>query len=555
MTSQDSALKFSVKIDDHYWLESQSKVLLGALSRIEVTELARTTHHDEGTVHQTLRIWRNFAIEPIESWIKAIGNYWNLDYELQFMGYDDSFSFLGVDNFDDQTIEVLFIDRDRYRMDPDEFNDWLSGVELRIGQLSKKQVICIVINDQINYRINSEPVGAVIDKGKQSIFDSRYEKTSGSRLTAIAYSAIARDLAGAWAPSIFAPPKKLLVVDLDFTLHDGILGELQNEVVVNNKFLSLQKELLVAKARGFLLAIISKNDLNDVLKLIETHPEYLLKEKDFVAIEASWDVKHEAMQRILQLTRIHHESVVFIDDNPVELLQMKSIFPSMSVVSAKEGPEVSVQTLQFVPGYRRAKTDGLADIRKGDLISNEARRSLIDNGLKSYYSAASPVLKVLVSNEHCLDRLVDLGKRSNQFNLLIRRMEKSSYQEDNAVFVGLGLIDRFSDSGVIGGMVVSRGPQETRCVVEEMFLSCRVLGRGLETALLCQGMLAAIDYLGVSDIEVSWIIAERNQPAIDWLGSCILSEVPTENGTVSISRQTVSSLSIPPEGVICEISK
>jgi FkbH-like protein len=292
-----------------------------------------------------------------------------------------------------------------------------------------------------------------------------------------------------------------------------------------------------------------------VLTLIETHPGYLLKKDDFVAIEASWDAKNKSMQRILELTRIHHESVVFIDDNPVELLQMKSVFPGLNMISANEGPEVSVQTLQFVPGYRRAKTDVLADVRKSDLISNGARRSLINNGLKSYFSVASPIIKVLVSNEDCLDRLVDLGKRSNQFNLLFRRMEKSSYQEDNAVFVGLGLIDRFSDSGVIGGMVVSKAPQETLCVVEEMFLSCRVLGRGLETALLCQGMLAAIDCLGASDIQVSWVIAQRNKPALDWLASCILSEVPTKNGTVPISRETISFLSIPPEGVICEISR
>jgi FkbH-like protein len=344
----------------------------------------------------------------------------------------------------------------------------------------------------------------------------------------------------------------LIAVDLDFTLHEGVLGELQNDVEVNKKFLSLQTELINAKKRGYMLAILSKNERQDVLDLLSSHPDYALREDDFVAIEASWDSKQIAMQRVLEKTRINQDAAVFIDDNPVELLQMMTTFRMVGIVSAADGPAQAFETLQYVPGYRRQSMDDLGETRIRDIRSNEEREALIVDGLNSYYRTALPILGVAVRNADQLERLIDLGKRSNQFNLTLTRSDAVEYGDHNSTWVGLSLKDKFSDSGIIGGLLL-RKTDIDRCDVEDLFLSCRVLGRGLETSLICRGILEGLKFFDVSTVAISWVIGERNEPGLKWLSESLLNEMPSEAGSVTLSNSQLVRLSEPPLGVEVEV--
>ena len=89
--------------------------------------------------------------------------------------------------------------------------------------------------------LGNEVARILPDVSSESHFDLRYERTTGSRLTPRTHFLIARELSTAWVPSFFFPPRKLIAVDLDHTLHEGVLGELLNEVVVNDDFYLLQQ--------------------------------------------------------------------------------------------------------------------------------------------------------------------------------------------------------------------------------------------------------------------------------------------------------------------------
>lgn len=303
-----------------------------------------------------------------------------------------------------------------------------------------------------------------------------------------------------------------------------------------------------------MLAIISKNDREDVLNLLQKHPDYLLRESDFVSIEASWGTKSDAMLRILEQTRINHDAVVFIDDNPVELMQMAAAFPSITCVSVDAGPEAATKTLQFVPGFRRSSEDHAADVRVRDLQSNEERERLIANGLAAYYDSAQPVLKVSIRQSDDLERLIDLGKRSNQFNLLLARSEKSEYMASGATWVSLSLEDRFSDSGIIGGILCIRDANNF-CQLVDLFLSCRVLGRGLETSLICVGLMEATKALTGDHLQLSWVIGERNEPALSWIAKELTKAPIDDAGSITLSLEDLKELSHPPKGVKIEIKR
>jgi FkbH-like protein len=537
------------------WIELQTNLLTGGLSRLQISDLIQLKLKEEVRDLVHVRVWRNYAAEPMENTFLAIGSYWGIHYELDFMGYDDSLSFVdGLSANTSSHVEVILIDRAQYLLSDEEFYEWISNREQHLATTTGNTIVTAIADQQIVIRFDSTEVARLpAETDSEVLYDTRYEKLTGSRLTPRTHFLIARELSAAWVGSAVASPKKLIVVDLDFTLHEGVLGELQGNVNVTGDYLKLQEQLLIAKQRGFMLAIISKNDQADVLKLLSSQSAYLLRESDFVCIEASWESKHVAMSEILKRTRINQDAVIFIDDNPVELLQMNIAFPKISLVSAAEGPVSAVETLLYIPGYQRQRGDDLGETRILDIQSNDERAELIRNGLNSYYLSASPVITIAIRDELQLERLVDLARRSNQFNLTLSRAGLAEYQSNDAIWIGLSLKDRFSESGIIGGILLKKLNSD-ECSIHELFLSCRVLGRGLETALICQGILAGVMKMGTKKISISWSIGERNEPALNWLTKSILDSAPTTSGSVTLSNDQIKNLAAPPKGVQVEVT-
>jgi FkbH-like protein len=536
------------------WLRLQDTLLNGQLSRIELADL-RKKFDQQSTRTIRVRIWRNYACEPMEPILSVIGKYWNIDYVFVFTGYDDSMSFIELlesgEVFD---VELILIDTEHFRVRGPDFLSWLESREKYLMEATGSNVVSAVFSSDISVRVNGEIVQIFHNFEHADFYDSRYKKSTGSRLTPSTHYLLARELSAVWLPEKVIPPKKLIAVDLDFTLHSGILGEEGLRVMVDNQFRELQQELVDAKNRGLMLAVLTKNDQRDVLYLLSNHPDYVLRQSDFVTVDSSWGSKTDALARILIQTRIGQDSVIFIDDNPVELLQMSAVFPGITCVSADKGPAIARKTLRSVPGYRRSTIDYAADLRVRDIQSNEDRERLITNGLTTYYKRAEPILKISVNRAQDLERLVDLGKRSNQFNLLLSRCERIDYESHNAVWVALSLEDRFSDSGVIGGILCSSITSD-ECTVLDLFLSCRVLGRGLETPLICSGLMAAMNYLNNRQIRLSWVVGQRNEPALKWLSSDLLSTPVDVAGSIIMTIKKIEELSNPPTGVRVEIER
>ena len=543
----------SQSVSDH--IDVQGRLLTGRMSRLDIADFVKSAGAERPTQQIRVRIWRNYAVEPMETWFKATGIFWGLNYEFAYMGYDDSLSFLDYVDDQEASCEVLMVDSMHYTMDRDDFLQWISDREKYLSAISGNPVVSVVLDDKVSIRSHSEIVSVHTEADGNPLFDNRYEKSTGSRLRPETHALIARELSCTWVASCFVPPKKLIVADLDYTLHEGVLGEGIDKIFVGDDHKFLQEELLAAKSRGFMLSFLSKNDVEDVRNLLRNPNDYRIDESDLVAIEASWEPKIEGMRRILELTRINQDAVIFVDDNPVELIQMKSAYPRMSVVNASDGPRTAAEVLMRVPGFLRREHDDLADIRISDLKSNEERDTIIRDGLQTYYLTASPSLQIGLSRTSDLERLVDLGKRSNQFNLVLARAGLDAYLNGQSAYVSLALSDRFSDSGVIGGIVLSGEDGDGACNIVDLFLSCRVLGRGLETTLICSGISAAMKHLGACNVRIPWIVSERNEPALTWLGNTFLDRVPESAGLVTVSLEEIESLSVPPEGVRCEINE
>jgi len=139
--------------------------------------------------------------------------------------------------------------------------------------------------------------------------------------------------------------RKCIVLDLDNTLWGGILGEdgasgiKLGEHYPGSAFLEFQKAIKDLSRRGIILAVASKNNHDDVVDLLRSHPHQLLREDDFAAMEVHWDPKSESIRRLASRLNIGLEHMVFVDDNPAECEEVMRAVPELTVIPLPKRPE------------------------------------------------------------------------------------------------------------------------------------------------------------------------------------------------------------------------
>jgi FkbH-like protein len=295
---------------------------------------------------------------------------------------------------------------------------------------------------------------------------------------------------------LFRAPRKVLCTDLDNTLWGGVLGEDGPEGVATgsafpgNCYFNYQKYLKQLSARGILLAIVSKNNEADVREAFQIRAADLaLTLENFVAIKISWNEKSDAMREIAQELSLGLDSFVFIDDNPVECEAIRQRLPEVAVIQAPvQDPWNLVDALASQPFF-----DVLAvtedDVNRVSEYKAQAQRAELATsaGNRDEFLASLEIVCTFQSALQApLARSVQLLAKTNQFNLTTRRRSAREIEEFAASPGGQAVVvrvrDRFGDAGVVGlALAQNRGDA---CHIDSLLLSCRVIGRGIETALL-----------------------------------------------------------------------
>ena len=118
-------------------------------------------------------------------------------------------------------------------------------------------------------------------------------------------------------------------MDLDNTIWGGLIGEksfnginIGGHNYIGEAYKDFQKSLLALSNNGILLAVASKNDENIAITAFD-NPEMILKKENFAAMEINWKDKASNIIKIATDLNLGLDSIVFIDDNPVEREQVK----------------------------------------------------------------------------------------------------------------------------------------------------------------------------------------------------------------------------------------
>lgn len=296
--------------------------------------------------------------------------------------------------------------------------------------------------------------------------------------------------------SAFSSRKKIIALDLDNTLWGGVIGEVGVDGIElsdhkeGQRYYDFQRQLLEMKNRGIVLAVNSKNNLEDAEAAIQGHPAMLFRDDDFVSRKINWENKAinlKAMESELNLTE---GGFIFIDDNPVERETVKGECPEILV---PDFPEDTAELLTFAEDIwfnycRPLKVLG-EDLKKTQMYQNEAKRKqeISENlNLDNYIAKLEMVADIHRMRESELERVVQLINKTNQFNVTTKRytqaeVEAIAAKPDNAIYVVYSS-DKYGDSGLISVIIlIGNG---TGACIDTFLMSCRVMGRKLEDVII-----------------------------------------------------------------------
>lgn len=404
-------------------------------------------------------------------------------------------------------------------------SEWLESFQALLAAWRKRSPAAVFVHDFIPPAVSAGgPAGA-------ALFDWAMELNAGLRraasavegvvVPAVAQAACADGLAG-WRDLRFwylarvginpkkfpilaanlarclaalrRPAAKCLVFDLDNTVWGGILGDAGPQGIrcagteyPAGAYADFQRALLALRSRGILLAVASKNDWPLVEEAFRVRDDMPLRPEHIAAWEVHWNPKPESLERIARKLNIGLDSLVFLDDNPAEVDLVRMASPAVRAYSMPAHPEQFAAFLWKLEDFDQLRLSE-EDRRRAELYQlreKQERMAAEATDLESFYRSLKTVLAPEPCGERNFDRIVQLIQKTNQFNLTTRRHDRNALAErisGGSELWGFRASDVHGDHGLISVALLEF--DGTTCVIDTLLMSCRVIGRTLETAIL-----------------------------------------------------------------------
>ncbi len=474
----------------------------------------------------TLGVLRNHPVETTTRLVERFSRYLGVAVKAVVGEYDDSFAFGALLASSD----ALLVWPDWSRV-PDSS---ILGVLKNVKALETPTNRVLVVGPQVfGTRTQKDlPIAANLNSLNLAVYprlpsadptirNNGVETLAGSDIPFEQHMLFARDIAIGWIGSLLTPPLKLLLVDLDNTLYSGVLGEDgPHRICFGHDHLELLRVIEDLRVQGVLICIVTRNDARDLKDLNAVWPKDGFLLKDAAVIKASWEDKGDVIAGIISDLQTVPEAAVFIDDNPGELDNAVHKNPGLWPVLA-ESPAEAVRLLGLQRHRLATSYDTTAGARALDAQALEARSRIVERAesMQDLHARLETSISTWVATERERDRIVDLFLRTNQFNLALRRSDgpevEKAIRDASRDIVLASVRDRLADSGIVAAMAIRRTGDAL--IVDELAISCRVLGRDLETAII-SSMVSVVSE-GRGTLHFSAVSGPRNEPARRWLES------------------------------------
>ena len=317
--------------------------------------------------------------------------------------------------------------------------------------------------------------------------------------------------------------KKCIVLDLDNTLWGGVIGEDGFDNIklgdnpVGRSFVEFQKRLLALNKRGIVLAINSKNNFDDAIKVIQKHPNMILRENNFACVKINWDDKVENLQKIAEELNIGLDSLVFFDDDPINQEYVRESLPEVLVVEIPKDSSQYSQIITEMKDFDVLKITDEDTKRSGMYLGQKKRKELQSKvgNFNEFLKQMNIEVNVKKADSFSIPRISQLTLKTNQFNLTTKRYQEEEVSKfsssDDKIVECVQVSDKFGDNGITGTYIIEKKNNE-EWIIDTFLLSCRIMGRGVEEIMMNQ-IIENAKLAGIKRIKGEFVPTAKNKPA------------------------------------------
>ena len=290
--------------------------------------------------------------------------------------------------------------------------------------------------------------------------------------------------------------RKCLILDLDNTLWGGVIGDdgmegiqIGHGIGIGKAYTEIQLWARKLKQRGIILCVASKNNEQAAREPFLRHPDMVLSLDDFAVFLANWETKVDNIHTIQRILNIGFDSMVFLDDSPFEREMVREAIPQIAVPELPANPENWLEYLSALNLFETASSSE-ADQDRTRQYQEQAQRTVFAKTFSNeedYLRSLGMTSRVEGLTPFNIPRVAQLSQRSNQFNLRTVRYTDAELQalakDKQVIPLTFTLEDRFGDNGLIA-VVILRALNADSLFIENWWMSCRVLKRGMEAFTL-----------------------------------------------------------------------
>jgi FkbH-like protein len=352
--------------------------------------------------------------------------------------------------------------------------------------------------------------------------DSRADKEGHVPYTQEFFTALGTMIARLFH-SIHTPPYKVIVLDCDNTLWRGVCGEDgPRGVQVDSACRVLQEFVIAQRDAGMMICLCSKNNEEDVWKVIEQNPGMILKREHILASRINWRPKSENLRSLAEELRLGLDSFIFVDDSAVECAEVEARSPEVLTLQLPAETSGMSRFLLSMWAFDHRETTQ-EDRDRSELYATEAKRELLRTqflSLDEFLAGLELSVEISPMQDADVARVSQISQRTNQFNFTtIRRSEiemEKLCRTAGAECLVVRLRDRFGDYGLVGAMIFTAN--SGLLDIDSVMLSCRALGRRVEHRMLAHlGGIAR--ERGLQGLRIHFISTAKNNPAREFLES------------------------------------
>ncbi len=324
--------------------------------------------------------------------------------------------------------------------------------------------------------------------------------------------------------------RKLLVLDLDDTLWGGIVGDvgwqnlrLGGHDPVGEALVDFQRAVLALSRRGVALGVVSKNEESVALEAIRSHPEMVLRTEHLAGWRINWRDKAQNVAELVAELNLGLQSVVFVDDNPIERARVREALPEVLV---PDWPEDKTRYVAALAALRCFDTPTISaeDAQRTQMYAQERERAALRSKVSSlddWLESLGTVVRFTPVDASNLPRTAQLLNKTNQMNLRTRRMSEAELYEWSRApgheLWAVHVSDKLGEAGLTGILGIETSDDGVATLADYV-LSCRVMGRRVEETLAWFATERARAH-GLRAVRAPYAPTAKNKPCLSFFES------------------------------------